>query len=142
MKTIIRNYQLELPIEWLRRLILEYVQKHRYFVPYSYLARQTGWSQPVLWKYLDALGDQDVFEGKPRLDAFVGNDDPSKGHYKKKKHSVAYRGRWEQIQYLNTEIVCLCNHYRLQFLQQITLSSGAKKFFLRITGMWYGKNNL
>src|SRR6187402_2154674 len=110
MKTIIRNYQLEVihtdlaAIVLLRKFIIEYVRKHRYFVPYSYLAKVTGWSQPVLWKHLDAMGDQDVFEGRPRMDAFVGNDEPSNGHYTEKIYSAAHHTRWERIQYLNSEI--------------------------------------
>lgn len=138
MKTIIRNHHLELdPIAWLRSLILEYVRRCRYFVPYSYLAKVTGWSQPELWKYLDAMGDQDVLEGRPRTDAFVGNDEPSNGHYNEKLYSEAHRTRWERIQYLNNEIIRLCNYYRLQFLQKVTQLNGEVKSFLRLTGMWY-----
>lgn len=143
MKTIIRNHQLEIihtyspDIDLLRKYIIEYVRKHRYFVPYSYLAKVTGWSQPVLWKHLDAMGDQDAFEGRPRMDAFVGNDEPSNGHYNEKIYSKAHRTRWERIQYLNTEIIRLCNHYRLYFLQMVTQLNGEVKSFLRVTGMWY-----
>lgn len=143
MKTIIRNHQLEIiqtdttAIGLLRKFIIEYVRKYRYFVPYAYLAKVTGWSQPVLWGYLDAMGDQDVVEGRPRMDAFVGNDEPSNGHYSEKLHSEAHRTRWERIQYLNNEIIRLCNFHRLQFLQMVTQLNGEVKSFLRLTGMWY-----
>lgn len=121
----------------LRWYIIAYVLRDKYFVPYGHLANEFKWSQPQLWQYLDAMGDEDVLEGRPRADAFVGRYEPSNGHHNEKVFSEAHSSRWSRIVYLNNEIVRLCNYYRLQFRQRIIFPSGGEKFFLRTSGMWY-----
>lgn len=135
----IANHKVEIML--LRFYVLCYVWEHKYFVPYGHLADEFGWSQPKLWQYLDAMGDEDVLEGRPRTDAFVGKFEPSNGHHNEKVFSEAHTSRWSKIVYLNNEIVSLCNYHRLQFRQRVILPNGDEKFFLRTTGMWY-KNTM
>lgn len=119
----------------MRQWILTEARRRKYFLTYGYVAEVFGISQPRLWFLLNQMGDEDVAAGRPRTDVLVGRDEPSQGHYKKKKMSPAHNSRWEQIQYVQEEIAKMCNYYNMEFKQRVVLSSGVEKFFLITKGV-------